>query len=427
MLSLAWFGAAWAETIAVEVNKGRVLRLPRAAATVFVADPAIADVQVKSPTLIYLYGKTIGETTLIAADGDEVLMLDAPVTVSHNLARLGDALSELMPGTPLQVSTVGNAVVLEGTVASPRQAEDARRLAAVIAGGDDFVINRLSVSAPTQVNLRVRVAEMSRDVSKNLGFSLDATAAFGNFALGLLTANPFAGAVSSGVIASFSGGGLDVNGIIDAMEGSRLVRILAEPNLTALSGETASFLAGGEFPIVYPGDEDGTSVVFKQFGVSLAFTPTVLDDGRINLHVRPEVSQLSSQGAVDVGGFSIPALTTRRAETTVELASGQSFAIAGLLRQEGDENLSKFPGLGDLPVLGTLFRSTAFQRTETELVIIVTPYTVAPVSERLLASPVDGLLPPHDVERIMFGAQWRREHPRTAASALSGPVGFLLH
>lgn len=434
VLALAlWFGslatpaaAARQSALTVEINKGQVVRLPRPAATVFVADPDIADVQVKSPTLFYVFGKQVGETTLIAADADDELLMDVPVTVDHNLSRLREALGELLPGTPLTVSTVAGSVVLEGVVPTPRHAEDARRLAAVVAGGEDFLINRLGVEAPTQVNLRVRVAEMNRDISKSLGFNFGAVARFGNFSLGLLSVNPFRGASTSGITAASAGNKLDINGVIDAMESDRLVRILAEPNLTALSGETASFLAGGEFPIIYPEDEDTAAVQFKQFGVSLAFTPTVLDDGRINLHVRPEVSQLSSQGAVDINGFSIPALTTRRAETTVELASGQSFAIAGLLRQEGDQGLSKFPGLGDVPVLGTLFRSTEFQRHETELVIIITPYAVVPVSDDRLATPTDGLLPPHDIERILFGAQWRRDRVRSADVGLVGPVGFQL-
>jgi pilus assembly protein CpaC len=428
LAALAAAGPARArDPLGVELGKGQVVRLPRAAATVFVADPAVADVQVKSPTLLYLFGKAIGETTLIAADAEDGIILDAPVRVTHNLARLRDTLRELVPGASLAATSVAGSVVLEGEVASPREAEDARRAAAAIAGGETNVINRLRVSAPTQVNLRVRVAEMSRAVTKELGFSLSANGQLGNFALGVASLNPFAVGASSSVAAAGRLGRWDVNGVIDALEQDQLVKVLAEPNLTAMSGETASFLAGGEFPIVSESKDDEVTVTFKQFGVSLAFTPTVLGDGRINLHVRPEVSELTTTGAIQVAGYSIPALATRRAETTVELASGQSFAVAGLLRQDADQSVSRFPGLGDVPILGALFRSTQFQRNETELVIIVTPYAVQPAAERGLAAPTDGVLPPHDVERLLFGARWRRENPRTAAArGLAGPVGFEL-
>jgi pilus assembly protein CpaC len=213
-----------------------------------------------------------------------------------------------------------------------------------------------------------------------------------------------------------------------------VLSILAEPNLTALSGETASFLAGGEFPIPVPQEDGKVTIEFKDFGVQLAFTPVVLDRGRISLHVGPEVSELTTTGAVSINGFVIPALTTRRAETTVELGSGQSFAIAGLLKNNVDHDVSKFPGLGDLPVLGSLFRSDSFRNDETELVIIVTPYLVRPVSDPGMAVPTDGLNPPNDAERIFLG-QIDGE-PSTADQGnaetgmddqqLAGSVGFML-
>ncbi|MFZ0695346.1 MAG: secretion system protein, partial [Alphaproteobacteria bacterium] len=217
-----------------------------------------------------------------------------------------------------------------------------------------------------------------------------------------------------------------------------LVSILAEPNLTAVSGESANFLAGGEFPIPtpQPGQTGGAAtitVTFKQFGVSLSFTPTVLKNNLINLKVVPEVSQLSTTGAVQIDGFQIPALTTRRAETTVELGSGQSFAIAGLFQNDTTNNLSKFPGLGDLPVLGPLFRSNQFQRNETELVIIVTPYIVRPVSGMKMASPTDGLVAPNDYDRVLLGQAYKPQlqdkNPAPVGpdgKGLSGPVGFMM-
>jgi pilus assembly protein CpaC len=225
--------------------------------------------------------------------------------------------------------------------------------------------------------------------------------------------------------------------VVDALEDERLLTVLAEPNLTAMSGETASFLAGGEFPIPVPQDGGTISIEYKKFGVSLAFKPTVLSDGRINLSVTPEVSELSAAGSITISNFVIPALSTRRAETTVELGSGQSFAIAGLLQSSQDQTTSKFPALGDLPVLGPLFRSDVYQRGETELVIIVTPYVVRPVSQKM-ALPTDGLVPPNDYERIfgnkaafdsnqvMSNPQQRPENNLPGQRRLAGPYGFVL-
>jgi pilus assembly protein CpaC len=291
------------------------------------------------------------------------------------------------------------------------------------------------------VQLRVRVAEVSRDVLKQFGINWDALLSSGNFMFGLATGNPVVAAGTfltrnnntNSLFGSFRNGALDINGLIDAMDDEGLITVLAEPNLTSMSGKPATFLAGGEFPIVVPGDNDRVTIEFKQFGVSLAFTPTLLGQNRISLHVNPEVSQLSNTGAVELGGFSIPALTTRRAETTVELGNGQSFAIAGLLQNDIRHDIDKFPGLGDVPVLGTLFRSDRFQRNETELVIIVTPYLVRPVDEPVLATPGDGYKAPNDIERILQGRLHSAQlHPGRGGpqgpqgQRLTGPIGFVL-
>jgi pilus assembly protein CpaC len=212
---------------------------------------------------------------------------------------------------------------------------------------------------------------------------------------------------------------LDINGLVDALNNEGLVSILAEPNLTAVSGEQATFLAGGEFPILVPDSDGRVTISFKQFGVSLAFKPTLMGDNHISLKVNPEVSQLSDTGAVNLNGFTVPALTTRRAQTTVELGSGQSFVIAGLLQNNLTHDLSKLPGLGELPVLGPLFRSDRFRRNESELVIIVTPYIVRPVSAPMLAAPTDGLRPPSDADRVLYG----RTNGVSAAKPAPGPVG----
>ncbi|MHA1113866.1 MAG: type II and III secretion system protein family protein, partial [Alphaproteobacteria bacterium] len=376
--------------IALESSEGALVRLDSPAATVFVADPEIADIQVKSPRLIYLFAKKPGETTLYAVDAAERVLLSRRVTVSHNLDRLAAALKRLVPDGRIQLASVGRTLVLSGSVRSAASAEDARHLAATMLDDEDAVINRLAVLEPNQVHLRVRVAEVSRDILKVFGINWDSVFANGNFLFGLATGNAILAGASptNSLIGSFSNGMFDINGLIDALDKEDMISILAEPNLTALSGQTATFLAGGEFPILVP-ENDRITVVFKEFGVSLAFTPTLLGGRRISLQVKPEVSELSSTGAVELGGFTIPALTTRRAETTVELGSGQSFAIAGLLRNNVTKEMRKFPGLGDLPILGTLFRSDAYKRQETELVIIVTPYIVRPVSRARLAAPTD--------------------------------------
>jgi pilus assembly protein CpaC len=294
--------------------------------------------------------------------------------------------------------------------------------------------------------LRVQVGEVSREVTKILGFNWDALFSPGNFLFGIATGRDFTsdggfpllrGVDQSGVndalFGSYSNGNVSVTGLIDALERNGLINMLAEPNLTALSGETASFLAGGEFPIPMDQDEEGITIEFKQFGVSLAFTPTVLTANRISMRVRPEVSDLSERGAIKLKDLEIPALATRRAETTVELGSGQSFAIGGLISNTTRNNLDKVPALGDLPVLGTLFRSTRFRRSEFELVIIVTPYLVAPVGAVAMALPNDGLEDPSDLERLIEGklavGGRRSGGTRTLATPwprLVGAAGFML-
>ena len=427
----------------LEVNKGRLVRLDRPASTVFIADPEIADIQVKSPSLVYLLGKKAGETTLYAVDESENILASVAIRVNLNLSRLRDAIRKLDPRSDVEVTSIDDTLVIEGVVRSASIAEDVRRLAVRIAGDSEAVINRLGVDAPNQVNLRVRIAEVARGVDKQLGFNWQILGTLGGLSLGLATTNPFASAVSvvnslgsltQGASAAFNAEGWDFNAVIDALEEEGLVTILAEPNLTALTGETASFLAGGEFPILVPDSNGRVTIEFKKFGVSLAFTPTVIGETRINLHVRPEVSQLSSKNSVTLNNFVVPSLTTRRAETTVELGSGQSFAIAGLLLNNVNHDIRKFPFLGDIPVLGALFRSDRFQRDETELVIIVTPYIVRPASRMRLAAPTDGFVPPHDVERFITGGTHRRNpvagKPRTmdrSGRALIGPVGFQLN
>lgn len=427
--------------ITLDVNKGTLVRVDKPVTTVFVADPGIADIQVKSPTLIYIFANRVGETVLYGVTDEEEVVLSRTVRVSHNLSRLQGALDQFLPGTGVRAVSVDGALLLEGQVTSPAQAEDARRIAASFVSDPAHVVNRLDVTGPNQVNLRVRIAEVSRDVVKQLGINWETV--FNNasgFLLGVATARDFIeggtflrDSVADSLVFSYNVGGADLNILIDALEEEDLISLLAEPNLTAMSGETANFLAGGEFPVPVAQDEDAISISFKEFGVALAFTPTIIGNNRINLRVAPEVSQLSTEGEVQLDGFSIPALTTRRAETTVELASGQSFAVAGLLQNNVIEDVRKFPGLGDLPVLGRLFRSESFVREETELIIVVTPYLVRPVSSDQIVLPGDGLVPPDDYDRIVHGKMYEQQEGAGPSLPLGGggnrpvgPFGYVL-
>jgi pilus assembly protein CpaC len=300
------------------------------------------------------------------------------------------------------------------------------------------VQSRLAVQASAQVNLRVRIAEMSRNVIRQLGINWSNLASLGKYAaIGVVTANPIAAAAtatSAAVGYNFPTAGhvLDINAVIDAMAQDQVVHLLAEPNLTAMSGETASFLVGGEFPIPVAQQNNQVSIEFKQYGVSLAFVPTVSSGGRINMKVRPEVSALTTLGAVRLGAgnstIQVPALTVRRAETTVELASGQSFAIAGLLQDNTTMAGNAVPGIGELPILGALFRSDSFQRNETELVIVVTPYLVNGVnSPAKLKLPTDGWKPPSDLERLLLLRQSARDPGKVAsAPRIPGDAGFVI-
>jgi pilus assembly protein CpaC len=444
--------------IALEVGKGELLRLDRDADTVFVADPEVADVRVKTARLIYIFGKAPGETSLYAVDAEQHVITNKPVIVKRNIARLQAAIDQMVPDGAVDVKAIDESLVLSGHVDTPGEAEEARRVARNFVSDDKQLINHISVDAPNQVNLRVRIAEVQHNVVKQLGINWDVLSHIGNFAMGIATGSPAVSGLAAGsatplnfitrntgvggttdsLFGGFNSGGLNVDSVIDALDQNGLVNILAEPNLTAASGETASFLAGGEFPIPVPQPGSGGSaptitITYKPFGVALAFTPVILAGGRISMRVRPEVSQITSNGQVQINGFSIPALTTRRAETTIELGSGQTFAIGGLLQNNITDTVNKVPGLNELPILGALFRSTSFQRNETELVILVTPYLVRPVSDQRLATPRDGFVPPNDYDMYMRDRTERPSAPPGGQSPVGpngngviGPAGFIL-
>ena len=380
-------------------GKAVMLDVGRKVARLFIADPAIATAGADGDT-IWLTGRAAGETSWSASDANGRVIDSGLVRVRYDEAALGNSLRAALPGATITIATARDVLVLSGGVRSAAEGEDAMRLAArFVPGGDaKLLLNRLAVAAPMQVNLQVRVAEVSRTVVRALGFNWQAIGGIGNATIGLATGNPVFGPVGAvltrqngvdNLFASFRQGTVDLNTLIDALDDSQLVTVLAQPSLTALSGVPASFLAGGEYPIPVPQAQGVTTIEYKRFGISLSFVATVGAGGRITLNVRPEVSQLTFNGGLSFNGATVPALTTRRAETTVELGSGQGFAIAGLLQKSDDNNLRKFPLLGDIPVLGELFRSKRFERRETELVITVTPYLVQPVAAAALTLPTE--------------------------------------
>jgi pilus assembly protein CpaC len=394
--------------IAIEASKGRMIRLDVPVKTVFVANPEIADVQIKSPMVMYVTGKKPGETTIIAVDEQDRVLVNISITVNHNLSRLKRTIDAVLPGNRIHVRSVDGAVVLAGEAHSPIEASQAADIALRFVARKEEIVNSISVKGPNIVNLRVRVVEMQRNVTRQIGINWDVVVQTGAFTFGLATgaiplinaasqigavgSSPVQGqffntrrTISNGTVNNaygrFASGALDLTAMVDLLEQDGLVKTLAQPNLSAMSGKTAHFLAGGEFPVPIPQSDGVVTIEFKKFGVSLSFTPVILTGKRINLRVAPEVSQLSNQGAIQVQNFQIPSLITRRAETMVEAASGQSIVIGGLLMNNVVRDINKVPWLSDVPVLGKLFTSENFQRQETELVIIVTPYIVDAVRE----------------------------------------------
>ena len=472
--------ASHSQSLNLPAGTGMLLRLPQAAATVMSADPGVARVQPASPTSLFLMGVAPGRTTVVATSESGAAIVQYDVTVGASgsaaaapglpsvAAAIGGpaggttvtagvafsvqaAIRRMVPGAlTVHAEPAGSRVVLTGTVPTAAAAQQAEAIAQGFIGEKAVVVSELTVLGSIQVNVRVRIAEINRTITRQLGFNWQALGANGNnWRFGLLTGaatggvispllplglTPFqnAPAVPNQLGAGFQSGNghWDVNTVIDALAADQLITILAEPNLTAESGETASFLAGGEFPIPVSGTTSNgnttITVEFKQFGVSLAVIPTVLSPSRLNLRVRPEVSELSNTGAVSVpiqgGTLTIPALTVRRAETTVELGSGQSFAIAGLLQRATTDVTTGLPGIGEVPVIGALFKSNNFQRGESELVIIVTPYLVKPApSAQALRAPTDGFHPATDLDRVLLGHQLA---PGPGATPLD--AGFIL-
>jgi pilus assembly protein CpaC len=423
------------QSIALTAGSGHVISLSGAAANIFVADPKVVQVRPASPTAMFVFGTSPGRTTIAALSADGRAIAQYEVTVRPSAYGAGEAASAIarqLPGVQIQVETTTNGVALSGEVTTPAQAEQAETIARSYIEDKQTVENRLHVTGATQVLLKVRIAEMSRSVTRQLGVDWQAIGALAGSAV----LNPIGGLVSALPTAQFSlsyvNKGVNVSAVIDALARDNLAKVLAEPNLTAISGESANFLAGGEYPIPVSQALGTTTVQYKDYGVSLAFRPTVLSDGRISLQVRPEVSQLTTAGAVSVtsGGstLTIPALTVRRANTTVELGSGETFAIAGLLQDNITQTNSGIPILGDIPVLGGLFNDNTLEHDQTELVFLVTPYVVKPVTEasalRLPGQRFDR--PPNDFERLFLLIQTPNYHTPAQVPPAPGDAGFLV-
>ncbi|RYY25733.1 MAG: type II and III secretion system protein family protein [Sphingomonadales bacterium] len=468
-------GGAGLSLLQLNTGRGRLITLDAPISNVFVASDSIADVQVRSPTQIYVFAKTPGETSVHATTKTGRVVYAATVRVGNNIDSIDSMLRLAMPDAQIVATPMNGLILLTGTVGAPADAAEAERLVGAFVGKDTQIISRLKTATPLQVNLQVRFAEVSRSFVKDVGVNMLTRDQTSGFNFGVSSGNRVPGTIGTpdisnlpvldasakfgfpagtvslpfdprrgdfvypgtGTTSTFTKGtanttlglagkllGLDILGAIDLGERIGQVTTLANPNLTALSGETGTFLAGGEIPLLISQGLGTVSVEYKQYGVSLAYTPTVLSDGRISLRVKPEVSSLSAAGAVTMpNGTVVPALTTRRAETTIELGSGESMMIAGLLQNTHNNVIDKAPGLGDVPILGALFRSNSFQRNETELVIVITPYLVKPVNANEIRLPTDGYKAPDDFQRILGGqlsSSTPNDRPKPSMAAPSG-------
>ena len=401
----------------VPMNRAVVVESEIPFAELSIANPGIADISSLSDRSIYVLGKTPGMTTLTLLDATGQLITNVDVRVAPDVTEFKERLQQILPGENVEVRTANDGIVLSGTVSSSQKLSKALELAQRYA--PDRVSNLMSVGGVQQVMLKVRFAEMNRTVSKSLSASLAARNAVGSTAGG--TAATGTGLLPGGV-GGIIGGGVPTGGdggavtfgfnigstqvgiLLEALEQKGAVRFLAEPNLVALSGQEANFLAGGEYPVPVAQDEGEISVEFKPFGIELNFVPRVVDGDLINLQLSAAVSSLDpANGATLGGGFQIDAFTRRETSTTVEMRDGESFAIAGLLQDDFNDSASQVPWLGDIPVLGALFRSAEYQRSQTELVIIVTAHLVTPTRGEALALPTDRIVPPSEKDLFLFG------------------------
>ncbi len=402
------------------IGKSVVIDLPRDVKDVLVADPKIANAVVRSSQRAYIIGAAVGQTNIVFFDtaGQQIAAYDIAVTRDLNGVRA--ALRQTFPQADLRIEGVGDGVVLSGTVASPGEAQQANDLAARLVGSTDKVVNSITVRGRDQVMLKVTVAEVQRNIVKQLGVDLSASMNYGTAVVNFNNTNPFTALghplVDTNTAAGSFGKTVTAGGVVPsvtatlrAMESAGVIRTLAEPSLTAISGESANFLAGGEFPV--PGGNScdpstrvcTTQIIFKKFGIALGFIPVVLSEGRISLRVSTEVSELSQENAVSISGTSIPSIKVNRADTTLEIPSGGTMVMAGLIKEQTKAAINGLPGMSQLPVLGTLFRSRDFVNNQTELMVLVTPYVVRAVAQKDLSRPDDGFADASDPQADLLG------------------------
>jgi pilus assembly protein CpaC len=409
--------ATEAERFELGVGKSKVVDLTTSIKRASLANPEVADTVVLSPKQIYLTGKAIGVTTLTLWKENGELFSAFDIRVTPDLSQLREQLHRMLPDEPgILVTAAQDHVTLSGTISN--LARQSRALEVAEPFAPKKIVNLLQVGGAQQVMLEVRVAEMDRNLIRHLGVNLAGRDLnngnnFGFTALNNITSaagsgatnDPFGQLVTNAVnaLVKFQTGNISWTGFIDALKQEDAIKVLAKPTLVAVSGQEAQFLSGGEFPFPIPQAFGVVTIQYKKFGVGLSFTPTVLTNNRISMAVSPEVSELDFSNALQIQGFNVPTIATRRATTVVELADGQSFAIAGLLRDNMRESIAKFPVLGDLPVLGTLFRSSRYTKNQTELVIIVTPHYVKPMDVAQLPLPTDTFVEPNDWEFYLMG------------------------
>jgi pilus assembly protein CpaC len=414
-----------ARFLALGIGKSVVIDLPRDIKDVLVADPKIANAVVRSAQRAYIIGAAVGQTNIVFFDsaGQQIAAYD--IAVKRDLNGVRAALKQTLPNADIQIEGLGDGVVLSGSAASPIEAQQAGDLAARLVGGADKVVNSIAVRGRDQVMLKVTVAEVARSIIKQLGIDLTANMNYGTAVVNFSNANPFTAygrALTQNNVSGAFGGTPAVPSVqatIRAMESAGVVRTLAEPNLTAISGESATFIAGGEFPVPAGYSCDPTTHVcttqisFKKFGISLNFTPVVLTEGRISLRVMTEVSELSNDNSITlsqsvtastVNSVTIPSIKTRRAETTLEIPSGGAMAMAGLIQEQTKQAINGLPGLAQLPVLGSLFRSRDYVNSQTELMVLVTPFIVRAVAQKDLSRPDDGFATASDPQADLLGS-----------------------
>src|SRR3984893_11874864 len=424
--------------LALGIGKSTVIDLPRCRKDLLVADPKIANAVIRSPQRAYIIGASVGQTNVVFFDSEGQQIAAYDIAVKRDLNGVRAALRQMLPAGGIQIEGIGDSVMLTGSVSSPIEAQQAGDVAARLVGGADKVVNSIVVRGRDQVMLKVMVAEVRRNIVKQLGVDLSASMNMGTSVVNFNNSNPFTAnnvplvPGNSLVTQALNKAGVpSVTATLRAMESAGVVRTLAEPNLTAISGESATFISGGESPIPTGVTCQSTTtgaigncvqtVSFKKFGISLNFTPVVLTEGRISLRVMTEVSEVSTENSLTggVGGTTIPSIKTRRAETTLEIPSGGSMAMAGLIQQQTKQAVNGLPGLDSLPVLGALFRSQDFVNNQTELMVIVTPYIVRAVAQKELSRPDDGFAPASDSQSTLL-AQINRIY---GVAARVEPVG----